>query len=769
MLEEPWYITLCGSLIARQGARVISRFRTQKTGLLLAYLALNPEHKYGREELAELFWYESDSPLSNLRMALPSLRQQLEPPGVGRGTVLVASRTHVGLVPGAVRTDVADFRAMLLEARRQHEPGIKTQFLRQGVEAISGELLPGSYMDWALQARELLTEELRSALKELVALLSAEAAEQALPFAMRLVHLDALNEDANLSLMRLLVALKRPADARRQFERLTLLLRQELAAAPSAESRDLAAALFASAERGGSIASTDVSSPTALSDAEAMVAPSVEPSSVSLSFPPLSPRFPLPLPLTPFFGREKEVEQLHALLLPALPPAMRSDSLLPSPDSYAPRLLTVTGTGGSGKTRLVLEVARAIAAAKERSVCFAALADADTPEHMTQLIADAVHANPPAGVAPLDMIVSTLAGDSGLLILDNMEQLGEAGAREIENLLRRLPEWTVLVTSRQRLNLHGEREFPLLPLWTPDREDTPECLLEFASVRLFVDRAKAVRIDFQLTPRNAASVGALCRCLEGLPLALELAASWAQTLSPAQMLARLDKRFALLRTRQQGIAPRHQALEVCIAWSFRLLGAEVQAFFCRLCLLRGEWTLETAEIVAGEGQALERLQRLREASFLLAREAPSADGTALRFRMLESLREFGLERLNENDRDAGYERLVRDLIALPLPDPFVTIDAENIRAAVHWCRESRAGYALELPLLNALLNYWRYHGGVARRMWLAAGCVTATCTRACRRAEDGLECTGLPPCHARCRCIGPNLLRAGSGGVGTGE
>jgi predicted ATPase/DNA-binding SARP family transcriptional activator len=724
VLEEPWRITLCGSLTARRGARVLSRFRTQKTGLLLAYLALHPEHRYGREELAELFWYESDSPLSNLRMALPSLRQQLEPPGVGRGAVLEADRTHIGLAAGAVRTDVADFRALLAEARRQREPGIKTQLLRQGIAAIAGELLPGAYMDWALQAREILAEELRSALKELVGLLSADAAEQALPFAMRLVHLDSLDEEANLALMRLLVALKRPAEARRQFERLTLLLRHELDAAPSAETRDLAASLFTSAERPSSASPIAPPSPARPSESPltgsatpSPASPVVVPSSASVVPRTLSP---LPLTLTPFFGREREVEQLHTLLLPAGIFAVSGEELFASPEPWSPRLVTVTGIGGSGKTRLVLEAARTMAVSGEWSVCFAALADADTPEHMVQLVAEAVHANPPAGEAPLEVIVSTLAGRGAcLLILDNLEQIVEAAATVIADLLHRLPELTVLATSRQRLNLQGEREFPLLPLRTPEREDTPECLLEFASVRLFVDRAQAARNDFQLTPRNAGSVGALCRRLEGLPLALELAASWAQTLSPAQMLARLDKRFALLRTRLHGIPPRHRALDVCIAWSFRLLGAEVQAFFCRLCLLRGEWTPETAEVVTGDAGALEKLQRLREASFLLAREAPCTDGTALRFRMLESLREFGLERLTESESEAGYERLARCLIELPLPDPFATIDAENIRAAVQWCRSSPTGNLLELPLLNALLNYWRHHGGwLEGRDWL---------------------------------------------------
>ncbi len=312
------------------------------------------------------------------------------------------------------------------------------------------------------------------------------------------------------------------------------------------------------------------------------------------------------------------------------------------------------------------------------------------------------------------VIASTLGGSSSLLVLDNMEQIAEEGAEIVADLLHRLPRLTILTTSRQRLNLDGERELLLPPLSTPEHMDSPECLLEIASVQLFVDRAQAACADFQLTVRNAASVAALCRRLEGLPLALELAASWAQTLSPAQMLARLDRRFELLRARRKGMALRHQALETCIAWSYRLLEPELQAFFCRLCLLRGEWTLETAAVMADDARTVpERLQRLREASFLLAREQEDPTGTSLHFYMLETLRDFGLEQLSPFEVEAGYERLVTALIARARSYPVAIIDRENMRAAVAWCRRSVTGQKLELALLNALMHYWCNRGGWA--------------------------------------------------------
>ncbi len=726
MLESPWYITLCGRLTAHQGTHVVSRFRTQKTGLLLAYLALHPERIHGREELAERFWEDSDTPLQSLRTALTTLRQQLEPPGVGRGEVLKASRTHVGLAPGAVYSDVALFRKTVAEAESVSEVVAQITLLRRGVDAISGELLPGSYLEWVQPERDLLSEQMREALSRLVRLLTAQAEpEQALLYALRLVHLSPLEEEAHVVVMRLLIALKRPADVLQQFERLTFLLREELGTAPASYVQALMNSVASSPMPVVIPTSTDAAILSAshtkfpiLPDKDT-AAPSVL--SSNPAFLPL-PTSRLPLLLTPFLGREKEFALLLSLLIP---PSSGDENygFQPTPRHRTPRLLTILGTGGSGKTRLAIEVAQAYTAEHSRNTCFVSLVDADTPDRMTQLIAEAVCPTAPPGSVPQAVIIAALTERSFLLVLDNMEQVAESGAEIVRDLLEQLPNLNILVTSRQRLNLDGEREFVLLPLPTPERVDTPECLLEFASVQLFVDRAQAARSDFQLTPRNAASVAALCRRLEGLPLALELAASWSQTLSPAQMLTRMERRFDLLRARRKGVSARHQALETCIAWSFRLLGAEVQAFFCRVCLLRGEWTLRTAEIIAGENSALDSLQRLREASFLLGREVIEAEGTVLRFHMLDSLREFGLERLTPGETDDVYERLVQSLIALPYENLMATIDYENIRGAVLWCRRSPAGYDLELSLLNALTHFWWQKG---------------FCAEGCRWMQDAL-------------------------------
>ena len=726
MLEDRWRVTLCGSLTARQGAHVVTRYRTQKTGLLLAFLALHGDCMHGREEVAELFWPDSDQPLHSLRLALASLRRQLEPPGVIQGQVLVANRTHVALASGAVYTDVGDFKAAIAAVARANEVGEKLRLLRQAIGALAGEFLPGAIEEWVLQERALLLEQVQMALKALVELLEAqEDWAGALLVAMRWAHQNPFNEEAHLELMRILMALERPGDALQCFQRLREFMWEELRVTPSSELCGLAAEVQARVEERVDAARHDAGGSSSRKwpvgafevDREASVSAARLPTSASVPGHALHV-VRLPMPLTPFFGREQELDRLCALLAPRVVKDALGSPARKRP-VWHPRVVTVVGTGGSGKTRLAIEAARACAATVEGMVCFVGLVDAETPERMVQLIAEAVCPRAAIGREPLELITNTLGLANALLILDNMEQVVEAGTEVVRDLLQRLPGLKVLVTSRVRLNLDGERELVVGSLPMPEQVDAPECLLRFASVELFVDRAQAARADFQLTARNAASLVALCQRLEGMPLALELAASWAQTLSPAQMLVRLDRRFDLLRARRKGIAGRHQALEVCIDWGFCLLAKDVQTFFCRLCLLRGDWTLETAETITGDSLTLEKVQRLREASFLLACEVSDADGQDLRFCMLESLREFGLNHLARTEIDAGYERLAKHMIATADVGGLKSLHTENVRAVVHWCRQCAQGLVLELDLLNNLKLFWFERGGWAEgRDWV---------------------------------------------------
>jgi predicted ATPase/Tfp pilus assembly protein PilF len=284
------------------------------------------------------------------------------------------------------------------------------------------------------------------------------------------------------------------------------------------------------------------------------------------------------------------------------------------------------------------------------------------------------------------------------------------------------------VTSRRKLGVEGEREWLVLPLATPSAPGTPERLLEFASVQLFVDRAQAVRPGFRLTKDNSSTVARLCERLEGLPLALELAAAWASLLTPAQMLARLEPRFELLVSYRKDIPPRHRSLRAALDSSYRLLPADLQTFLARLSVFRGGWDLEEAEVVCAAPQALEVLLQLQERSLILTEEV----GETMRFRMLEAVREFAREQLEE---EAWKELAQRHLdyflkIAEEAEGAFFTPqqaawlhrlerEHDNFRGSLAFSLETASGAEQGLRLAGALWRFWLIRGYYSEgREWL---------------------------------------------------
>ncbi|HLV80822.1 MAG TPA: hypothetical protein VKT32_11095 [Chthonomonadaceae bacterium] len=239
-----------------------------------------------------------------------------------------------------------------------------------------------------------------------------------------------------------------------------------------------------------------------------------------------------------------------------------------------------------------------------------------------------------------------LSAQPSLLILDNFEQVAAGGAPVVRTLLKRVESLICLVTSWRTLRLAGEREFPVPPLPVPHEADSPEQLLHTASAQLFVDRAQAVRPAFQVTAGNAGDVALLCAELEGLPLAIELAAARAKALTPSQIRERLSERFALLASKKSDKGERHRSLWAAIDWSYHLLPPDLQQFFARLSLFRGGWSLEAAAAVCNEPLALDYLSQLQGHSLLSAEES----APELRFGMLESLRDYAAEQLQEKER-----------------------------------------------------------------------------------------------------------------------
>lgn len=361
-----------------------------------------------------------------------------------------------------------------------------------------------------------------------------------------------------------------------------------------------------------------------------------------------------------------------------------------------------------------------------------------------------------AATEPLEQVVATLSVlPPALLVLDNFEHLVDRGAAVVLSLLSRLPALRCLVTSRRRLALPGEREMPLLPLPLPASGDSLEEAARTASVQLFVDRAQAARPDFQITRSNAAAVTNLCRLLEGIPLALELVAARAQALTPTQMRDRLADRFALVTRRRGEGGERHQSLWAALAWSYDLLGPDLQRFFAGLSVFRGGWTAEAAEAVCEEPQALEFLTQLRERSLIVLEESP----VEMRFRMLETLRQFAAEHVAAAQaaalgrRRAVFFRELADAAAPSLTGPQqgqwldrLEADRENLHLALAVWQADAEGVQETLQMAGSLWRFWAVRGHYAAGRERLAAALT----------RPG----GMPKTRARAANGAGNLARA---------
>jgi predicted ATPase/DNA-binding SARP family transcriptional activator len=689
-----WSLRLFGGPRAVGGAsgrEEVTRFRTQKSAALLAYLALPAGRAHAREELAALLWPDAppEAARTNLRTALRILRGIFEGPGLAEpGTFLAADgRDHVLLRAESVSVDVAVFeaelrRAAAVAAERRADPSRETAHLEAAVAAYAGPLLPGVYEEWVLSERDRLAEAFRGALLRLSALRAAAGdADGALDPALRAVAQGPTDEDAHAAVIRLYLSLGRRADAERQFAELTRVLDERLGTEPS---RGVAMLL-----EGGGVGSVGPRphppAPSPNSPALAPVGEGETEGERPSSLPPLSHSLSgekfgrgaggegggknttnatptnLPAYVSRFFGREDELALIRGLLADG-----------------GVRLVTLTGPGGTGKTRLAVEAARSLAAGTGRfpgGVWFAPLADLRDPALLPDAIARAMGLSLPAGAAsPLDALLGLLgprcAEAPVLLVLDNLEHLlrepgdpaGDPAGDAVAALFAGVPGLSLLVTSRQRLLLDGEREVTVAPLLVPGEAKSPSdapdpaALVMSPAAALFVARTRVARPDFQVTPRNAATVAELVRRLEGVPLAIELAAALARTLTPAQMLAGLrdGAGIDLLGAVDAGAQGRHATLRGAIAWSHGLLPEPARRLLEQLSVFRGGWTLEAAEAVCPDENVLDGLAALSDRSLVVAAFDGRGDS---RYRMLESVREFAAGRLRDDpERNAVRTR-----------------------------------------------------------------------------------------------------------------
>ncbi len=405
----------------------------------------------------------------------------------------------------------------------------------------------------------------------------------------------------------------------------------------------------------------------------------------------------LPVPLTPLLGRSRELDESGRLL-------------------EAARLLTVTGAGGSGKTRIAIELARR-AAERFEEVVWVDLAPQTDPGLIPQQLVAALRLREAPAQEEMQLVLDRLRDRAVLLVFDNCEHVVAAAAVAAETILQGCPNAVILATSREPLGIAGEQTWLVPPLVSPE------------AVQLFAERARAVAPSFEVDAGNAAGVEEICARLDGIPLAIELAAARVKVLSVGQIAERLADAFRLLSSGSRTV-PRHRTIRETIDWSFRLLSADEQALFRRLAVFAGSFSLAAAEAVCGDDlTVLELLSALVDKSLVLRDESAGA----ARYRLLETVRQFAAAKFEESgEREPFRERHARFFFALvEAAEPrlfagagdaaaMATIDAEigNIRAVFDWLNDPD----LELRLVYALHWYWfaRGHFHEARRRIAAA-------------------------------------------------
>jgi predicted ATPase/class 3 adenylate cyclase len=417
----------------------------------------------------------------------------------------------------------------------------------------------------------------------------------------------------------------------------------------------------------------------------------------------------LPVQLTSFVGRDEQIAEVMELL-------------------GRTRLLTLTGAGGTGKTRLALQVASETLTEYRDGGFFVDLSSVHDPALVPSMVAQAVGVAETPGRPIVEALKDHLGDKEILLVVDNFEQVAEAGP-VIEELLTAAPKLKVVVTSRVVLSLRGEQEYVVPPLEPPDPERLPDVLTlgRFEAVRLFAERALAVQPSFRVTEQNAPAVAEITARLDGLPLAIELAATRTKVLTPQEMLPRLQQRLSILTSGARTLPERQRTLRGAIAWSHDLLDEAERQLFARLSVFVGGWTLDSAEAVCDPGDLgldiLEGLTSLVDQSLILRSEASDGDP---RFSMLETIREFGLQELQgDGDFDAVRRRHGEHFLNLALEaEPHLTAEDQgewldlcdrehpNIRQALRWAIEAGEAERAQRAA-GGLWRFWQQRGHIS--------------------------------------------------------
>ncbi len=656
----------------------------RKALALLAYLAVTGE-RHTRESLATLLWpdYDQSSAYAYLRRTLWSLNQT---PVAGW---IDADRESIAVVPGEdFWLDVAAFREGLAAAHGACSEQIP--YLAGAVALFRGDFLEGfsledstAFDEWQFFQAQSLRREVGGALEQLVTChVEAGEMDAAIDSARRRLLLDPADEAMHRRLMELYARVGQRAEALRQYERCVRVLKEDLNLAPAAETVDLYKRI-----RAGEVAAAPA--PTATSPASPVPGLSQEP-----ALPPHN----LPTQFTPFVGRREELGEVLRLMA--------------QPDC---RLLTLVGPGGMGKTRLALRAGESLLESFPNGVFFVPLAPLENASLIVSAVADALDFSffQRESEQPLTQLLNYLREKRILLILDNFEHLVD-GAELLGEIMAYAPCVKLLVTSRERLNLQGEwvmeltgMQVPILPsedaeayYGMPDSQLghkalSSEDLPGYGAVALFLQSAWRAEVGFELAPEDVPHVVRVCRLLQGVPLGIELAATWVKALTCEEIAGEIARSLDFLTSSLRGLPERHQSLRAVFEHSWSLLSGAEQLLFRCLSVFRGGFTRDAAREVADASLPL--LTSLVEQSLL--RRTPEG-----RYEMLEVLRQYAAERLAS---DPGEEERVRDRHAAYYTGFLGALESdlkregqvralnevgqelENVRAAWHWAVNRR--------------------------------------------------------------------------------
>lgn len=658
------HIDMFGGLRVQRGEASFSRFRTRQTAALLAYLAYFPQ-PHGRESLIEKFWPDSpfDKGRNNLRVALYALRRQLEPTGIEPGSIFEANRQSMQLQRTFVTTDVQLFEEALKYAAQI--PAEAEKHLSIALSLYKGPLLPGFYEDWIPLEESRLEDLFVEGMQRLLDIYQARQDEKKLRY---WVHHAARVAPQSEQVQTWLAKFKIKTGKQHTKSRAT-------------------------AHKARNFPVADAALDTAL--------------------PAVSNRF---------FGRENEIACV--------------EEFFAAPQT---RIITLLGSGGCGKTRLALELShRLIAQNPPVPVIFVPLSDVTDPA----LLGDALLAAL-LPVSPAFFASDRTPGTSGnsdfggviqklkqlppcVLTLDNLEQLLPAGAALVQQLCDQVPGLRCLITSRKSLNLPDEQTVFIGPLSVPEADETNLlALYELPAVRLFVDRAQAQRPDFQITPHNAPALAALVRCLEGIPLALELCAAQSRVLTPNQILQQVvanqnKASHDNANTNHDDpvrLSARPNSVRATFEWSYQLLTPPLQAIWRALSVFRGGFSIEAASAVCHENLVLPALAFLRDAALVQSSEIVISPGQSeMRFSLLETARTFAAGLLTDDERPlieelhATYYLELAEFIkaspndSLPGWQGMFEREQDNFWAALQWACENHHQWAWHLAM--ALKEYW---------------------------------------------------------------